>query len=100
MIAQLFTIFARSFWPEALPSFLMLTAALAVSFVAGFVTPFAPAGIGVREGMLTIHLSPFVPSPLGVFLALSSRIWFTLSEILVIGLVHVVSRIRVRGSRE
>jgi hypothetical protein len=37
-----------------------------LSFIAGFLAPFAPYGLGVREGLLTLLLSQYVPAPLAV----------------------------------
>ncbi|MHB8455425.1 MAG: hypothetical protein ACYDDO_12180 [Acidiferrobacterales bacterium] len=41
----------------------------------GFLAVFAPGGIGVREGISTAFLAPFMPISNAILLALLSRIW-------------------------
>ena len=43
--------------------------------------PFAPAGLGVREGALTYLLSFFVPLPIATVIALLTRPWIMTTEI-------------------
>jgi len=42
--------------------------------LAGFLAPFSPGGIGVREGVLVLLLTPFVGGPQAVIVALLSRV--------------------------
>jgi len=53
---------------------------LPLCWVVGYIMIFAPGGIGVREGMLIVILSEFLPSEVALVIALSQRIWFTLIE--------------------
>lgn len=43
-------------------SYALLTGAFALAWVLGYITPGAPAGVGVREGMLTLLLEHAVPA--------------------------------------
>jgi hypothetical protein len=64
--------------------FLQATGALAAACVVGFLSLFSPSGLGVREMILTLLLSPVVgEAPAGI-LAIAARIWMTLIEIIVI----------------
>lgn len=62
----------------ALPA---LTAANALSFLAGYFA-FLPAGIGVREAAMTVLLDPVLPSGIAAILAVVSRLWMIAAELL------------------
>jgi len=47
--------------------------ALAVSWIAGFITPGASAGIGVREAVMVVSLTNFLGEPESLFIALIFR---------------------------
>ncbi len=51
--------------------------------VAGFVAFFAPAGIGVREGLFLLGLQPIVGSGQAIVIAALCRLWQTLLELLM-----------------
>ena len=69
--------------------FPLLTAAFAIAWVVGFVTPGAPAGIGVREALLLAMLGPSLGPVEAPLLILAMRIASTLSDALcfAIGLI-------------
>lgn len=55
----------------------LLQTAIAVSslsWLAGFLTPFSPGGVGVREGVIVLLLSPVLGGPQAVTVALLSRV--------------------------
>ena len=58
----------------------LLTGAFAVAWVAGFLTPGAPAGFGVRETILLVVLSPALGSGIAVGIAISLRAVTTLAD--------------------
>ncbi len=60
-----------------------LAAAYTLSWMAGFIVVIAPGGLGVREGMMSILLSPILPMPLAIAVSFISRIWMTVFEIVV-----------------
>ena len=62
----------------------------------GLVSMFAilaPAGLGVREGMLFVTLRMIVPESYAVILSLLNRIWGTSIEWLIIGVVYAASKL-------
>jgi hypothetical protein len=64
--------------------------AFAAAYVIGYVAVFAPAGIGVRESFLVVFLSPVAgPAPAGG-LAIASRVWTTLVEIVTAAVANAV----------
>ncbi|MGQ9848130.1 MAG: lysylphosphatidylglycerol synthase domain-containing protein [Bacteroidales bacterium] len=72
-----------------------LAATYTLSWMSGFIIIFAPGGLGVREGIMSLLLSSFIPSPLAIAISFLSRVWITVFEIVVffIGLaIHKFSR--------
>ena len=59
---------------------LLLTGAFAIAWVAGFLTPGAPAGIGVREAILLKVLTPIYGAGIAVGLIISLRAITTLTD--------------------
>ncbi len=72
----------------------------AVAWVVGFVVIFAPGGIGVRDGLLTVGLIPFLPMPLPVMVSLMARIAWTLAEVTGFALVTLYQKSTGRKADE
>ena len=62
-----------------------------VAYVVGFVVPFAPAGIGVREAVLVGGIVPFVGNDVAIVAAATNRLMYLVVEV-VLGLVAVAKR--------
>lgn len=71
---------------------LFISGAFAVAGVAGVLALFAPSGIGVREGVMTLVLSAVMSPGMAAVAALLSRVWITLAEGLCAGLALVAVR--------
>jgi len=76
------SLLAIGLFPEARLDFALLTAAFAIAWVVGFVTPGAPAGIGVREALLLLMLSGSLHAVETSLLILALRIVTTLGDVL------------------
>jgi len=76
------TTLAGGLYPATRPDFALLTAAFAIAWVVGFVTPGAPAGIGVREALLMLMLGPGMGTANASLFILALRIATTLGDIL------------------
>ncbi|NOT08328.1 MAG: flippase-like domain-containing protein [Gemmatimonadales bacterium] len=61
--------------------FLPVTAAYGAAYLIGLLALFAPGGLGVREGILTLLLAPYLPAGLSPAVAVVSRLWMTLVEL-------------------
>lgn len=83
-----------SIYPVPPRYFLLLTGALAISSTLGVIAVFAPAGLGVREGTLVYLLNNIVPTPIAVILSVVTRLWMTLIEIGLIGMIYIANKIR------
>ena len=51
-----------------------LGAVFALSWLAGFVTPGAPSGVGIREGVIVLTLQPLLPTAPAALIALLLRV--------------------------
>jgi hypothetical protein len=51
--------------------------------IFGILVLFAPAGLGAREGIITVLLVPYFSVEMAAFLALASRIWVTVGDALI-----------------
>lgn len=76
------TVLANGLFPAHAHDFALLTAAFTIAWAIGFVTPGAPAGLGVREALLLLMLT----RPLGVadasLLIIALRVATTLGDML------------------
>jgi glycosyltransferase 2 family protein len=58
-----------------------LTGAFALAGIAGIAVLVAPSGVGVRESVLTLLLSPLLGPGVAAAFALVARLWMTLAEV-------------------
>lgn len=69
-----------------------------ISWFIGFISLFSPAGIGIREGIMTLFLTKFLPNKLAISLSILSRIW-TLTGELSFALFYLILQILKRLRR-
>jgi len=89
-----FYLFIDSVTPVSEKYILFLTGALAISTTLGLIAIFAPSGLGVREGALVYLLSLMMATPVAVVISILTRLWMTLIEIGLIGMVYLFGRFR------
>jgi len=89
-----FYLFVQSVFSVSPSHILFLTGALAFSSTLGLIALFAPSGLGVREGVLVYLLSYLMPGPVAVVISVLTRIWMTLIEIGLIGVIYLLSQFR------
>ncbi len=85
-------IYATAFWLLYLSfgewrTFLEVGPAFAAAYVAGYLAIFAPAGAGIREGILVVLLQPIMAREAAVVLAIIARLWTTAVELIPAGLL-------------
>jgi hypothetical protein len=78
-----FSIFVSAFVPEVMGDIRHLSGTIAASYLAGYVT-LVPAGLGVRESAMVLLLAevPAIPAAAALVIAVLSRVWFTVAEVL------------------
>lgn len=59
----------------------LLVASFSLAWIVGFVTPGAPAGLGVREGLLLLMLAPAYSSATASVLVIALRLATTLGDV-------------------
>lgn len=69
---------------DSMPSILYIIGIYCFAYVAGFLVPFAPAGLGIREAILTFALTPFMGAEVAILLAAVNRIIYFTVEIVVV----------------
>jgi hypothetical protein len=74
--------FAAMDLPPAAPSFFV--GVFALSWVAGFVAPGAPAGLGVREGVMAALLAPTLDGTTALGIIVAFRVATTLGDLLAL----------------
>lgn len=77
-----FWLFGRGIVGDRGPGLALATASFTAAYVWGIVWVVAPGGLGVREAALVSLLSPHVGADVAVILALGSRVWLTIVEII------------------
>lgn len=70
--------------PDAPHDYWLLIAVFALAWVVGFVTPGAPGGLGVREGLMLLMLAPVYTAASASVLVIALRIATTLGDILIL----------------
>lgn len=68
--------------------FINLVPIFPVAYTLGFVSLLTPGGLGVREGVMTFLLLPYLPLSIAGIISLAARIWMTVGELLFFVLAH------------
>jgi len=69
----------------------LVVAAYAAAYAVGFLSLLTPAGLGVREGVLVVALSPVLPAGPALVVALVSRVWMMAVELAGAAVAQVVA---------
>jgi len=91
-----FAALVRAVTPVDWPAVAYLVASWAAAYAIGYLTLLTPAGLGVREGALTLLLFPIAPPGVAAVIALVARLWMVLGEVLA---AAVVLAVRATGRR-
>jgi glycosyltransferase 2 family protein len=82
-------IYGGAFWlllvsigVPAAGSIMKIVAIFTASYLVGFLALFVPGGLGVREGALALLADPILPTGLAAPVAVLSRIWLTVTELI------------------
>ena len=88
-----FYLLVCSVYPIPFGQFLYVAGVFGLAVMVGMVTFFAPSGLGVREGIITLGLTVIMPKEEAVIIALLARVWATFAELLFILIIYLVRRI-------
>lgn len=81
-----FFLFIVSIYPLSSSCIPLIIAIVNFTFFISFITPLAPNGLGVREGLLALLLSYVMPFSIATIIALTTRIWLMMSEVITVTL--------------
>ncbi|MGA9349175.1 MAG: lysylphosphatidylglycerol synthase transmembrane domain-containing protein [Anaerolineae bacterium] len=81
-VGAAFFVLLNAIYPLPLAWLPTVVAIYAISWSAGFLTPFAPSGLGVREGTMILLLGQYLPVPAVTAAAILFRIWLILAEVI------------------
>lgn len=81
-VGAAFFVLLNAIYPLPLTWLPTVVAIYAISWIAGFLTPFAPSGLGVREGTMILLLGQYLPVPAVTSAAILFRIWLILAEVI------------------
>ena len=98
-VALLMDMHARILFGAQTSHIFMLTVVFAWSWIAGYITPGAPAGLGVREAVLVSALTPIYGASVAVGLTLSLRGVTTLGDGMVFLIAMFLSRFNLCNRR-
>jgi len=82
IISFAFFMLIQSLYPLPFQHLTEVTGAYSFSFVAGLLAVGLPQGLGVREGILVVVLSSLVPLPLSFSIAIMTRFWLVMCDLL------------------
>jgi len=88
-----FYLVLNSLSPVSFSYFLTITAVYYSAGIIGLITIFAPAGIGVREGILMLILPLIISEPVVIVGALLIRLLMTASELTLAGTFSLLDRL-------
>lgn len=96
-IAQIigFYFLINSIYPVHISKLPHLAGAYILSWMSGFIVIFAPGGLGVREGTMSLLLSSFIPFPLAIAISFLSRVWITIFELIIFFIGLMLKRLSV-----
>ncbi|OGZ34753.1 MAG: hypothetical protein A2174_02295 [Candidatus Portnoybacteria bacterium RBG_13_41_18] len=67
-----------------------------LAIAMGVAAVFAPSGLGVREGAMSLLLSFYLPSGVAILISFVARLWFSLAEILLLLLAFLINRFQFK----
>jgi len=87
-----FFLFLRSLTPVRWGDAGFLTACFAFAWIVGFLSFLTPGGLGIREGLLGLLLTNYLPAKEATLAALLYRLWMLSAEILLAGTAFLLHR--------
>ena len=78
-----FFLFVKSIYPIQIVQLPIILGIYPFAWSIGFLSLITPGGLGVREGILTLFLTTFLPSVTATLIALLSRLWIINTEVIL-----------------
>ena len=87
-----FFVFINSMLSISATYIIYLAGSFSLATLVGMFSVFVPSGLGVREGILMFMLSQVIPLEAAIVVSVAARLWFTVAELVAIGIVRAVTR--------
>jgi len=81
---------------SAAPGLASVTGAYALAWLLGFIVPFVPSGLGIREAALVGFLAPSLGVPAATLIAVTLRLANTCGDLLAVSFVESAIAVNVR----
>jgi hypothetical protein len=81
-----FFLFVKSIYPIQIDQLPIILSVYPFAWSIGFLSLITPGGLGVREGVLSIFLTPYLPPGIATLVALLSRLWVMNIEVILAGI--------------
>ncbi len=81
--------FVCSVFPVGYEHWVVVGSSVAMAFCIGFIIVFVPGGIGVRESALYVMLNTLLPGSASLIVAIGSRLWVMLGEVISLGMALI-----------
>ena len=78
-----FFLFIKSIYPIQMVQLPIILGIYPFAWSIGFLSLITPGGLGVREGILSLFLTAFLPSATATLIALLSRLWIINTEVIL-----------------
>lgn len=86
-----FSLIVLPFLSDTSPT-IYLIGLYALAYIIGFSVPFAPAGIGIREGILVLGVSIYLPQDISIIVSGMSRMMYLTVEIFLVTIAFIPMR--------
>jgi uncharacterized membrane protein YbhN (UPF0104 family) len=70
------------------------TGAYITAYILAYITLISPAGLGVREGIMSAIIAPHLGGPVAASIALINRVWITIAEVIITILALATYKLR------
>ena len=89
-----FFLFIKSIYPIRIVHLPIISSIYPFAWSIGFMSLITPGGLGVREGILSMFLTPCLPPVTATLVALLSRLWLIILEVILAGIAWTFYRKR------
>ena len=73
----------KSFYPIDMLQSIIIVGTFSISWLVGYYAFLSPGGLGIQEGIQVYLLTFFFPAPISIVIALTSRLWLTIGDVLI-----------------
>ena len=87
-----FVVLAASITDVAPEQWLVFGAAYVLGAAVGILAIFVPSGLGVREAVIVLILSQYIPTTDAIIISLVSRLLFTIGDVAIAGIYFLTRR--------